>query len=103
MPSSTYGARTSRLESVLRRQTAREYPNANLAEASERWQNRISGLMRREGSRSTRAPVQNGNRLEELERLTRLRDSGTLDEEEFQREKRLLLDSSPAATGASST
>jgi Short C-terminal domain len=84
---------------MLRRQTAREYPNASLAEASQRWQDRISGLMHREGSRSPRGPVQSGNRLEELERLTRLRDSGVLDDEEFQREKRLLLDSGPKATG----
>jgi Short C-terminal domain len=89
---------------MLRRQTAREYPNASLAEASQRWQERISG---RGGAHEKGSTLpedsENGARLKELERLARLRDSGVLDEEEFQREKRLLLDSRPTATGASST
>jgi hypothetical protein len=77
---------------MLRRHTAREHPNASLAEASQRWQERFSGLVRRDAPGGPSAPVQHGNRLEELERLTRLKDAGALDEVEFQREKELLLD-----------
>jgi hypothetical protein len=86
---------------MLRRQTAREHPNASLAEASERWSNSISGRKQGAASTSSAPSGQNGDRLQELERLTRLRDSGVLDEEEFQREKRLVLDSRPTSTGAS--
>jgi hypothetical protein len=76
---------------MLRRQTAREHPNASLAEASQRWQERIHGLMHREAAGSAGPPPQHGDRLEGLERLTRLKDAGALDEREFQREKELLL------------
>jgi Short C-terminal domain len=86
---------------MLRRQTAREHPNASLAEASERWSNSISGRKQGAASASSAPSGQNGDRLQELERLTRLRDSGVLNEEEFQREKRLVLDSRPTSTGAS--
>jgi hypothetical protein len=89
---------------MLRRQTAREYPNASLAEASGRWQERFSSITGRARENDPTRPAGSGNggHVEELERLSRLRDSGVLDDEEFQREKRLLLDSGPRATGRTS-
>jgi hypothetical protein len=88
---------------MLRRQTAREHPNASLAEASQRWHERISGRGRtHENAPTGPEGSENGGRLEELERLMRLRDSGVLDDEEFRREKQLLLDSGPKATGTPS-
>jgi Short C-terminal domain len=85
---------------MLRRQTAREYPNASLAEASHRWNKRISGLRGRPSGDASAGP--DPSHLEDLERLTRLRDSGVLNDEEFQRQKRLILDSVPKTTGAPS-
>ncbi len=66
---------------VLRRQTAREHPDASITGLS------LPGLGRR-----TRAPAPGDDRLAELERLGKLRDSGVLDEAEFQREKAAILE-----------
>jgi hypothetical protein len=76
---------------ALRLQALRDFPN-------ETWQPggvraALSGArdrLRREPSASV--PPER-TRLEELERLTRLRDAGTLDAEEFEREKRRILGS----------
>jgi hypothetical protein len=72
---------------VLRRQAAREFPEASLAETSRRWQGRMSGLR---GSRRTE-PAAPQSSLDQLERLKSLRDAGALDEVEFQQEKKKVL------------
>jgi putative oligomerization/nucleic acid binding protein len=65
---------------LLRRKTAREFPNASREESMAHLRERFSSI-----GRPTRR-----NRLEELERLGRLRESGVLTEAEFEREKALL-------------
>ncbi len=93
---------------MLRRQVAREYPDASLAEASQRWRDRISGAFGRAGGKtggtSSASVPANGDqsRVEQLERLAKLHDAGVLDDAEFAREKKHLLDSgitSPTAPG----
>jgi hypothetical protein len=86
---------------ALRRQTAREYPEASLEEASERRRERFSRMVAavRGGTRRAEpAPAAESSRMDELERLGKLRDSGLLDPEEFQREKRRILGSEPLAS-----
>ena len=68
---------------VLRRQTAREHPDASREETLRRLRARLSGLTHRDRER--------GDRVEQLERLGRLRDSGVIDQAEFAREKQRLL------------
>ncbi|HEY1357397.1 MAG TPA: SHOCT domain-containing protein [Thermoleophilaceae bacterium] len=68
---------------VLRRQTAREHPNASREEATQRMREWASGLTRR--GRGERG------RADELERLGRLREQGILDDAEFEREKARIL------------
>jgi hypothetical protein len=75
---------------ALRRMTAREHPDASMEEASRRMHERFAGLRRR----GTPDP-----KLDELERLTALRDSGALDQSEFDREKERILGSTPASSG----
>jgi hypothetical protein len=91
---------------ALRRQSAREFPEASREETTARLQAAVTSLRPgREATVVQAAPAAHGNgnghedeRLQQLERLTRLRDSGTLDETEFQAEKARLLagDSAPA-------
>ncbi len=69
---------------VLRRQTAREYPDASREESIERLRARLSGLRRRPAARA-------GDHVEQLERLGRLRDQGVIDAGEFEREKARIL------------
>lgn len=80
---------------ALRRQTAREFPEASIEESVARMRGRLSGIGR---------PVRGGGaeepRLDELERLVKLRDAGVLDASEFEREKRRILGSEPAAAGS---
>ncbi|HYH59122.1 MAG TPA: hypothetical protein VD790_07860 [Thermoleophilaceae bacterium] len=91
---------------VLRRQTAREFPSASLEEAGERMRERLVGLKDRIGRKTPVADTANGNgagaadRLEALERLGRLHESGVLDTPEFEREKAQVLGypSEPTAT-----
>jgi hypothetical protein len=67
---------------TLRRQTAREYPDAT-----------ITGLsLPGRGKRTAQGAAPDDDRLAELERLAKLRDSGVLDEAEFQREKAAILE-----------
>jgi putative oligomerization/nucleic acid binding protein len=73
---------------MLRRQTAREFPKANREESMARMRERFSGLTSRRGAAAAGA-----DRLDQLERLARLRDSGVLDDAEFEREKAALLSS----------
>ena len=68
---------------VLRRQTAREHPDASREETLRHLRERMAGLTHREPDA--------GDRVEQLERLGRLRDSGVLDQAEFDTEKQRLL------------
>jgi putative oligomerization/nucleic acid binding protein len=87
---------------ALRRQTAREYPDATRAEATRRIRERLAGMGR--WVRGSRARTADGrpsgdaavDRFEQLERLGRLREAGVLDASEFEREKARILSTSPA-------
>jgi hypothetical protein len=88
---------------VLRRQTAREFPEVAAGEARAALQDRVARTMRAmQGDRETSAataPVRNGGtapppvavaseaRLDQLERLATLHDGGVLTDEEFAAEK----------------
>ena len=75
---------------VLRRQTAREHPDASIGASRPH----LSEWLRR-----TRGAAPESGRLAELERLGNLRDSGVLDEAEFEREKAAILErTAPAGT-----
>ena len=101
---------------MLRRQTAREFPDATLESAMDRWRQRFSRLMdaskdqaarwrtAAQERKAGRAKIGSSSsaasgRIAELERLTELRDAGVLEPEEFQREKQRILDIAPAAPG----
>jgi hypothetical protein len=74
---------------VLRRQTEREYPDASRQDQMESvraWFSRAR----------TGRPSGEGDRLDQLERLGRLRDTGVIDSAEFEREKTRLLGQAPA-------
>jgi hypothetical protein len=76
---------------ALRLQALRDFPN-------ETWQPggvraALSGARDRLRREPSAGLPPERTRLEELERLTRLRDAGTLDAEEFEREKRRILGS----------
>jgi hypothetical protein len=78
---------------ALRRQTAREYPDASLEESARRMRARLSAM----GERVRGGPSRGADaRLNELERLAKLRDSGVLDASEYEREKARLLGTAPA-------
>jgi hypothetical protein len=82
---------------ALRRQTAREYPEANASESLRRarewlardW-DRLKGAGQDLGDRIQDRKA-GGAKLEELERIGKLRDAGILDAAEFQREKVRIL------------
>lgn len=77
---------------VLRRQTSREFPAANIEESAERVREWFAGAFK---TVSERMPESKGAgssaRLNELEHLGQLRDSGVLTAAEFKREKAKLL------------
>jgi hypothetical protein len=78
---------------ALRRQTMREFPDADHRESNERLRGWFSGL----GGRSRGGATPADSRLDELERLGRMRDSGVLDPAEYETEKaRVLAHESPA-------
>ena len=79
---------------ALRRQAAREYPDARREDSFRGIRAWVRGLGR--GGRDPEA-VAAEERLEQLERLGRLRDSGMLDQSEYQHEKARLLAGAPAA------
>jgi hypothetical protein len=91
---------------ALRRQTAREFPDASRAESMRRVRERLAGMGRwaRGGARAPTS-VDRGDgalaaeRLEQLERLGRLRETGVLDASEFEREKEQILGAAPASAG----
>ncbi len=97
---------------ALRRKIAREYPDADMGESIERLRERArrgvtwarqGGPTGRTAAAGTAADVvteaktttsggpSNGDRLERLERLARLKESGVIDEQEFAAEKRQIL------------
>ena len=97
---------------ALRRKIAREYPDADMGESIERLREharrgvtwaRQGGPAGRTAVAGTAADVvteaktttsegpSNGDRLERLERLARLKESGVIDEQEFAAEKRQIL------------
>jgi Short C-terminal domain len=73
---------------VLRRRTAREFPNANREDTMRRW--REGRAARRSGSGDT-APPGGDQQTSELERLAALHDSGVLDDDEFKAQKARVL------------
>ena len=74
---------------ALRRQTAREYPNASREQALQRMREWASGV----GGRTRGGP--RDARLDQLERLGQMRDSGLLDASEYTTEKARLLSEQP--------
>jgi hypothetical protein len=81
---------------ALRRQTAREYPEADAAATLRRARERIARFGDRakdvgEGLGERIRGRNAGRKLDELERLAKLRDAGVLDAAEFQREKTRVL------------
>lgn len=78
---------------ALRRQTAREFPDASREEAASRRRERLSSLA--ESVRGRRSGGGRGkseeDRITELERLARLKESGAIDATEYEREKQRLL------------
>jgi hypothetical protein len=91
---------------ALRRQTASEFPDASRAESMRRMRERLAGmaLWARGGAREPTAAdgaagALASERLEQLERLGRLRETGVLDASEFEREKEQILHTAPASAG----
>jgi uncharacterized membrane protein len=86
---------------ALRRQTAREYPDARREDSFPRLRGWVRGI----GRRAPAAPAQVAPaagapadpRLDQLERLGRLREDGLLDAAEFEREKTKVLAEAPPA------
>jgi hypothetical protein len=77
---------------VLRRQTAREHPTANIEEATEGIRTWIAGLFASVSARRhSPSAAGSSSRLDELEQLARLKDSGALTAAEYKREKAKLL------------
>jgi len=81
---------------ALRYQALRDYPDETWEVAVERWKARQAGLRdrlrrRREAPAEAQEAVASDLRLEALERLGRLRESGVLEPEEFSREKERIL------------
>ena len=97
---------------ALRRKIAREHPDADMGESIERLRERarrgvtwarqgapaghtaVAGTAAdvvTEAKTSTSGGPSNGGRLERLERLARLKESGVIDEQEFAAEKRQIL------------
>jgi hypothetical protein len=90
---------------ALRRQTAREFPDASREESLERVRGRVVDMGRWVRRPATNGANGHGNgavavaRLDQLERLGRLRDAGVLNPAEFEREKAALLPPEPASKG----
>jgi hypothetical protein len=85
---------------ALRRQTAREYPNASRERSFRRMREWWSGVGTRAGAAPSRAALAGGpadTRLDKLERLGRMRDDGLLDASEYTTEKAKILSDEPPA------
>jgi hypothetical protein len=70
----------------LRLQALRDFPDVTFDDVSERWRTRFANL-RPKG----RATAAGEARVDELERLAQLRDTGVLTPDEFEREKQRVL------------
>jgi Short C-terminal domain len=81
---------------LLRRQTAREFPDARREDSFRALRGWVRGIGRRARPAPT-APAAPDSRLGQLEQLGRLRDDGVLDADEFEREKTRVLAEAPAA------
>jgi hypothetical protein len=77
---------------ALRRQTAREFPEAQAGDAGRSAREWYSG--RRQPAGPGTATRHNGEHVAELERLSALHDHGSLTDEEFAAEKAVLMNSS---------
>ena len=83
---------------ALRRQTAREFPEASREDSfrgARDWASRVGNRASATGKPAS--ATSSDARLEALEQLGRLRDSGVLDASEYQREKDRLLTGAPTA------
>jgi Short C-terminal domain len=83
---------------ALRRQTAREFPDATRSDSFRglrEWGAGVGARVRRLGS--GRPASAEDATLEQLERLGRMRDSGLLDASEFEQQKARLLAASPSS------
>jgi hypothetical protein len=90
---------------ALRRKIAREHPDADMGESLERlrerarhgvaWARQGSSRVVTEARSRTPGGSSNGDRLERLEQLGRLKATGVLDEQEFAAQKRLILEETP--------
>jgi len=78
---------------VLRRQTAREHPDAGREESLQSMRASFSGLRRRGASKGD-------DRVSQLERLGKLHESGVIDADELAREKARLLGKAPPTAGS---
>ena len=78
---------------ALRRQTMREFPDADHRQSSERLGQWVAGLGRRGGGGGS-SPGSDP-RLDQLERLGQMRDSGVLDASEYKAEKARILSEEP--------
>ena len=81
---------------ALRHQATRDFPEETAERAAARWRGRYQGLRqrtrrRKEAPEGAQEAIATDARLEALERLARLRDTGVLDGEEFSREKERIL------------
>jgi hypothetical protein len=81
---------------ALRHQAVREFPEESWDRAAERWKARYAEVRervrrRREAPATAQEAIASDARLEALERLGRLRESGVLEPDEFQREKDRIL------------
>jgi hypothetical protein len=95
---------------VLRRQVEREFPDVTQEESLRRMRERVAGIGR--GARGQAEATTGGQaagagvataRLEQLERLGRLRADGVIDAREFEREKAQILGSAPASPAEGET
>jgi hypothetical protein len=73
---------------LLRRQVAREFPDAREGETMDRFRAWASARRHRGAPATATAP----GRVGDLERLVALHDSGVLSDEEFASQKVLILD-----------
>jgi hypothetical protein len=78
---------------VLRRQVIAEFPDRVTTWSAQGVAQGMAGRMREARERRVSRPEPAEDRVEALERLARMRDTGALTPEEFEAEKRRLLDS----------
>jgi Short C-terminal domain len=78
---------------VLRRQVIAEFPDRVTTWSTQGVAQGMAGRMREARERRVSRPTPGEDRVEALERLARLRDSGALTPEEYEAEKRRLLNS----------